>query len=301
VLINGKETPTKGWIDDVTTDYAIDFLKSRKEGDKPFAMVLGFKSPHAPRTSPERAKNRFAGQTLRDVPNLNVRAPWASEQQPRRANRSEPKENLLNYFRVISAVDDNLGRLMQTLDDQKLADNTVVVFTSDNGFYLGEHGLGDKRSAYEESMRIPMIVRYPKSIPAGKTMDEMIINIDVAPTFLDYAGVTIPRQMQGRSARALVEGKSTEWRQSFFYEYFYERNYKSPTVTAVRTADAKLIKYPGHEDWNELFDLKNDPYELNNLMKTDSAKSLREKLEAEFDAQAKAAAFKIPEFVDKPE
>jgi arylsulfatase A-like enzyme len=297
VLVNGKETPTKGWIDDVTTDFAIDFLKDRKEADKPFAMVVGFKSPHGPRTPPERAKNRFEGQSPRPVPNLDVRAPWAPKRIAEDSPQPKAREGLLDYFRVISAVDDNIGRILDTLDQQKLADNTVVVFTSDNGYYFGEHGLSDKRSAYEESLRIPMIIRFPKSIPAGKTMDEMVLNIDVAPTFLDYAGVAIPAEIQGKSLRGVLEHKLGDWRQSFFYEYFHERKYVSPTITAVRTTDAKLIKYPGHEDWNELFDLKSDPYELKNLIKSDEA--LLKKMQAEFDAQSRAVGYVVPAFADK--
>src|SRR5439155_13040986 len=162
-------------------------------------------------------KDRFAGEKARPVPNLKIRPPF--RQQP----STVPQDNggmtdnkgrgggMLNHFRCVSCADDCIGQILQTLDDLKLADNTVVIFTSDNGYYFGEHGLGDKRSAYEESMRIPMLIRYPGKIPAGKVIDQMVTNVDVAPTLLDFAGVKIPRDMQGVSWRPLLEGKSTDW------------------------------------------------------------------------------------------
>src|SRR5262249_34594819 len=158
----------------------------------------------------------------------------------------------LNYFRCVSAADDNVGRLLDALDELKIADDTVVIFASDNGYYLGEHGLGDKRSAYDESLRIPFLVRYPRLGRKGQTADEMVLNIDLAPTRLDFAGVAAPKEMQGQSFRPLLEGKPVVWRKAWFYEYFLERGYPAiPTLLAVRTETAKIIKYPGHEDWTE--------------------------------------------------
>jgi arylsulfatase A-like enzyme len=302
MIVNGALKPTQGWVDDVTTDYAIQFIRENK--DKPFDMVVGFKSPHGPRTPPQRAAGRFTGETARAVPNLGVAAPYLDPA----AKRPAPAggrfgEGALNYFRCTSAADDCIGRLLATLDELKLAENTVVVFASDNGFYFGEHSLADKRSAYDESMRIPLIVRFPKGAPAGKVMDEMVLNIDLAPTILDYAGVEIPAAMQGQSWRPLLEAKqATPWRRAFFYEYFFEKGFPGiPTVTAVRTETAKLIRYPGHDEWTELFDLQKDPFELKNLIKEESARQLRDAMEAEYAKQAKAVEFRIPEFADKPQ
>jgi N-acetylglucosamine-6-sulfatase len=207
---------------------------------------------------------------------------------------------LQGYFGCLAAVDENVGRLLARLDELKLADNTVVVFTSDNGYYLGEHNLGDKRSAYEESMRIPLLVRYHKlgEKSRGKVVDQMALNLDLAPTFLDLAGLTPPSSMQGRSWRPLLEGNTANWRTAFFYEYFYERNYQIPTVLAVRTDKAKIIKYPGHDDWTELFDLTADPYETKNLTADPASKQLLATMQAEFDRQAKAVDFRIPDFAD---
>src|SRR5262249_41591328 len=161
-----------------------------------------------------------------------------------------------------TAADESLGRILRALDELRLADETMVVFAGDNGYYLGEHReLGDKRSAYDESLRIPLLVRYPPLGLRGATVDAMALNLDLAPTLLDYAGVPIPGRMQGRSWRPLFDGRTGDWRKAFFYAYFYERGFRTPAVTAVRTETAKLIRYPGHDDWTELFDLNADPYE----------------------------------------
>jgi arylsulfatase A-like enzyme len=296
IEVNGKETPSKGWVDDVTTDYGIQFIKENKDG--PFLLVVGYKACHGPFDPPERRKNDYAGEQARSTPNFATPAIYKKADKP--ADVPEKVPTNLNYFRCITAADDNLGRLLKTLDDLKLADDTVAIFTSDNGYYLGEHTLGDKRSAYEESMRIPLIVRYPKLAAKGKTLDPIALNVDLAPTLLDFAGVAIPKEMQGRSWRPLLEGKKTDWRSAFFYCYFYERNFNVPLVTAVRTDTAKLVKYPGHDDWTELFDLKADPYETKNLIKDDKHAELRRALEAEYDKQAKAINFRVPDFADDP-
>lgn len=319
--VNGVSTPTKGWIDDVVTDYAIQFIKDNK--DKPFSMVVGFKSPHDPRQPAERNKDLFAGEEPRPAINRDCRPPYVSEaplsvaapakktKAAKKAKKAAPAagagrpgtnyESIRNYFRCIAGVDQNVGRILATLDELKLADNTVVIYCSDNGYYLGEHMLGDKRSAYDESLRIPLLMRWPKLALKGKTIDEMVLNIDLAPTLIDLAGATVPATMQGRSWRPLLEGKAASWRDAFFYEYFYEKGMpRTPMVLAVRTENAKLIKYPGHDDWTELFDLKNDPYEMRNLAKDAASKDLLTRMEAEFDKQSKAVEFKVPAWADKP-
>ena len=309
--INGELTPTKGWIDDVSTDYTIEFIK--KHRDKPFSIVLGFKSCHGPFEPPERAKDRFANARALPVPNLNSRAVYrdAGDTTPAagklaavsgdgKASDGTYPVNL-GYFRCVSAIDDNLGRLLQTLDELGLAEDTMVVFSSDNGYYHGEHGLGDKRSAYEESIRIPLLVRYPRMIAKGSVRDDLVLNIDLAPTLVDLAGTKVPRQMQGRSWRPLFEGKSAGWRQSFLTEYFWESNFPAtPTLVAVRTHTAKLIKYPGHDDWTELFDLVADPYETKNLANDARHRDLLVKMTAEFDRQTKETGFRIPDYAHKP-
>jgi arylsulfatase A-like enzyme len=152
-------------------------------------------------------------------------------------------------------------------------------------------------------MRIPLLIRWPKlgERARSKTIDQMALNLDLAPTFLDLAGVTVPQSMPGRSWRPLLEGNADgqrNWRTAFFYEYFFERNYSIPTVLAVRTEKAKLIKYHGHDEWTELFDLAADPYETKNLARDGASKQLLQTMQAEFDRQARAVDFRIPGFAD---
>ncbi|MDR0337017.1 MAG: sulfatase [Planctomycetaceae bacterium] len=311
LLVQGVETPTKGWVDDVTTDYAIKFIEQQKSLNKPWSIVVGFKAPHGPATPPERNATLYEGEKARVVPNLNVQAIYMEKQGIPFKKQTLPENGLVpvsyGRFRCVKSCDDNLGRLMDALDQFGYADNTVVVYCSDNGFYNGEHRLGDKRSAYDESLRIPFIVRFPKLADKGVVVDEPILNIDLAPTLLDFANVPIPKEMQGRSLRPLLEGKKpADWRQAWFYEYFAEkqRNSKVVDITAVRTLDAKLIRYALktgiQEDWSELFDLKNDPYETENLYNNPKYAELRKKMEAEYDRLKVEVGYKIPDYVDRP-
>lgn len=309
--INGQMRTFSGWVDDVSTDLALEFIRQHR--DRPFLLMLGFKSPHGPRGGanlPERLRDLYAGEKSRPVPNLQTRAIYRREKDESpdspagREGLGEPASvpAHLDYLRHITGVDENLGRILKTLDELKLTENTAVIFTSDNGFYLGEHGLGDKRSLYEESLRIPMMVRYPKRAPKGVVRDELVLNLDVAPTLLELAGVTVPRQMQGRSWMPLLDGKRVAWRSSFLAQYFYEQGFSgTPTVIGVRTATAKLIRYPGHEEWTELFDLVNDPFEMNNLAQDPAHKELLARMQAELEAQIRATGYRVPEYADSPE
>jgi arylsulfatase A-like enzyme len=266
--IDGKLQPTQGWVDDVSTDFAINWI--RKNHEKPFLAVVGFKSPHNRRGGdnlPDRLKGLYAGESSRPVPNLKTPAIY---HKPNPATGEFPSglaDNSvhLDYLRHIKGVDENLGRLLDTIDEIGLAEDTVVVFTSDNGYFLGEHGCGDKRALYEESIRIPMIARYPRLFEKGKVIDELALNVDLAPTFLDIAGVTVPENMQGRSWKELAAGKKpANWRKSFFAHYYKELG-DTPTCIGIRTANAKLVRYPNHPEWTEAFDLEADPYETKNL------------------------------------
>jgi arylsulfatase A-like enzyme len=301
IEVDGVATPSKGFVDDVTTEYAANFIKANK--DKPFLMILGFKTCHGPFTPPPRNEKDYEGALARTTPNYGLPAIYAKAgpNGPKgKATDAKEVSTNLGMFRGINSVDDNVGKLLRLLDELKLADDTVFVFSSDNGYYLGEHNLGDKRTAYEESLRIPMLLRYPRAAKAGRTEDRMVLNIDPAATFLDLAGQPVPAAMHGRSWKPLIEGKADAWRDSFFYCYFFEKSFGAPLTTAVRTTDAKLIKYPGHDEWTEVFDLKADPYEVKNLAQDPNYADLRKKLEAEYEKQAKAIDFKIPDYADKP-
>ena len=302
IEVDGVKTPSQGFVDDVTTEYASNFIKTNK--DKPFLMILGLKTCHGPFTPPPRNAKDYEGALARSTPNYGLPAIYAKTgPNGAKGKATDAKEvpTNLGMFRGINSVDDNVGKLLRLLDELKLADDTVFVFSSDNGYYLGEHNLGDKRTAYDESLRIPMLLRYPRAAKAGRTEDRMVLNIDPAATFLDLAGQPVPAAMHGRSWKPLIEGKTeAAWRDSYFYCYFYEKGFNAPLTTAVRTSEAKLIKYPGHDEWTEVFDLKADPYEIKNLAQDPAYADLRKKLEAEYDRQAKAVDFRIPEYADKP-
>jgi arylsulfatase A-like enzyme len=293
VEINGVLTQTKGWIDDICTDYTIDWIK--QNGTKPFSVVLGFKSPHNKRGDlnlPERLRNFYDGKTTKRTPNCDIAAvyhPPLTEEDKGKDRGLSANSVHLDYLRHIKGIDENIGRLLDALDELKLADDTVIVYSSDNGYFLGERGLGDKRALYEEGIRIPFIVRYPHLFPKGKLVDELVINQDLAPTFLDLAGLPADPGMNGRSFKEVALGnKPADWRTSFLAYYRKELG-DTPTCRCVRTEDAKLIVYPNNPEWTEVYDLKNDPYELKRLP---ADGPLAKRLEAELEKQMKAVGFK---------
>lgn len=301
MLVNGTETPTKGWIDDVSTDYAVRFVEQQPK-DKPFFLWLGFKTPHGPRGGenlPERVKNLYTADHSRPTPNTGLTAIYNRNDggdAPRRSPGETPAqlEGHRDYMRHITAMDAAIGRMLDTLERDGRLENTLVIVTSDNGYYLGEHGLGDKRSAYEESLRVPLLVRLPGGgSTRGGTNDAMVLNLDYGPTILDYAGAAPLPGAQGRSLRPLLEGRTpADWRSAFFYEYFREANFGAPTVLAVRTTTHKLVTYPGRKDWTEVFDLKRDPYETRNLAAENP--ELAKALQAQLDQLGQAAGFRWP-------
>jgi arylsulfatase A-like enzyme len=291
-VINGVRTPTKGWVDDVSTDLAIDWIKENRE--KPFSLILGFKSPHNKRggsSLPERLRHLYEGKTTRRTPNCEIAAVYhkpLTEADKGRERGLSANSVHLDYLRHIKGIDENLGRVMDALDELKIAEDTVVVYTSDNGYFLGERGLGDKRALYEEGLRIPFVVRYPRLFPKGKLIDEMIINQDLAPTFLDLAGLPAHSGMHGTSFKPLASGnKPPQWRKSFLSIYRKELG-DTPTCHAIRTESAKLIIYPKRPDWTEVYDLVKDPYELNSLP---ADGSLGMELKKELDIQMKVVGF----------
>ena len=199
---------------------------------------------------------------------------------------------LEDYLGTILSVDESVGKILDYLDNNGLSENTIVVYTSDQGFYLGEHGWFDKRFMYEESLSMPLVIRYPKEIKGQKKLDEIILNLDFAPTFLDYAGIKVPKSMQGNSIRNLLSGKQkSKWRESMYYHYyefphgwhFVKKHY------GIRTDRYKLIHFYDDIDAWEFYDLKNDPNEINNIYNNknykreiDSAKRKLYKLQNEF-------------------
>jgi len=175
---------------------------------------------------------------------------------------------LTDYLRCIASVDDNVGRVLKYLDDSGLAENTLVVYTSDQGFYLGEHGWFDKRFMYEESFRTPLLIRFPKEIQSGITNEYLVQNIDFAPTFLDLAGIEIPEAIQGNSLRPLfAQDQEVRWRKAVYYHYYgYPDAHMVKRHYGIRTDRYKLIHFYHDIDSWEFYDLQNDPNEMNNLI-----------------------------------
>lgn len=173
-----------------------------------------------------------------------------------------------DYLGSVAAIDEGVGRLLDYLEENDLVENTIVVYTSDQGFYLGEHGWYDKRFMYEESLRTPLIIRYPAQIVPAQVNEDLVLNLDMTPTLLDFAGVQIPPDMQGQSLQPLITGTPPgEWRDAIYYRY-YEFPHGWHNVRphyGVRTDRYKLIHFEGDMDIWELYDLKTDPNELNNM------------------------------------
>lgn len=287
--INGQRIQQKGYTTDLLTDYAIDFIKQQPK-DRPYFVMLSHKAVHEPFMPAPRHKEAFgAGAKVTQPPSYAEdfadKPAWHRRQASREARwhyrtreieaeklpaavPAEPWKDYNKYvdqLRCLAAVDDGIGRILDLLRERGTLDDTIIVFTSDNGYFHMEHRRWDKRLAYEESLRIPMLVVYPGRIPAGATVTQLVTNADFAPTILAYAGLPVPAQMQGASMKPLFEEKQPAWRNAVFYEYWKDLVHAIPTMTALRTDRHKLITYPEIEDLDELYDLEQDPHEMRNL------------------------------------
>jgi arylsulfatase A-like enzyme len=224
--------------------------------------------------------NRLRNAYLRMPP--EVQAKWDSVYAPRiaeyRSGRLQGKElvrwkyqqYMRDYLATVVGVDENVGRLLNYLKQKGELDNTIIVYASDQGFFLGEHGWFDKRFMYEESQRMPMLIRYPRLIRKGSSTNALAMNVDFAPTLLDLAGVAVPRDMQGTSLRPVLtrtDGHApADWRKAVYYHYYeYPGEHDVKRHYGIRTADYKLIHFYHDTDEWEMYDLRNDPHELNNL------------------------------------
>jgi len=264
---------------------AVSFLRSQKPGS-PFCLSISFKAPHAQDGAPREFPPDPADETLYSDLQPAVPASVSSEafeklpgflQQSEGRNRWQRRfatpamrnATIRDYFRLITGMDRAIGEILKELETLGMAENTVVVFTSDNGFYLGEHGLAGKWFMHEESIRVPLILFDPAAPKEarGTRAGGLALNIDIAPTVLDWAGVEIPPEMQGVSLKPLVLGKSpTPSRPDFFYEHHFSYGGKIPDTEGVRTATRKYVRYIASEPLvEELFDLEADPHELSNL------------------------------------
>ncbi|HUP45089.1 MAG TPA: sulfatase [Thermoanaerobaculia bacterium] len=294
----------RGHSDDVVGDQAIEFLRTRP-ADRPFLLLLNFKSPHRnwypakrfehvfedveiplPRTYEDRLDSdalRRARMAVADMPDFRERG--VDPALPREERKRRNYEVLVkNYYRTLLSVDENTGRALDLLDELDLARNTVVIFSSDNGFFLGEYGLYDKRLMYEASIRVPLLVRWPERIKPGTVSSSMVTNVDVAPTLLEIAGIPVPSWMQGRSVLPLLDGKSVDWRDRFYYEFHEYPDYDHCVRKhrGIRTERWKLIEFWETPIEYELYDLQRDPDETKNLAASNPRKvrELKEKMEA---------------------
>jgi N-acetylglucosamine-6-sulfatase len=298
--VDGKAAVATGYMTDLLNGQAGKFVKEQK-GDKPFCLYLAHKAVHGPFTPAERHKGLYTDDKYPPPPaDDRSGKPAITENTAKEAPKKKaaaPKGDfgvMRSQMRCLMAIDEGVGMLLQALEESKQLDNTVFVFTSDNGYFWGDHGgLGDKRWAYEPSIRIPLLLRYPKLAKAGTAIPQMVANIDIAPTFLDLAGVKAPADVQGKSFVPLLKGDATGWRAALLTEYFKEPMYpRTPTWQSVRTEKWKLIHYPDNPAWNELYDLAADPHELKNRVKDADAAGPLKELQAELAKQLKETGAK---------
>lgn len=200
------------------------------------------------------------------------------------------------YCETLLGVDESIGTLLDYLDKDGLAESTMVIYMGDNGFSFGEHGLIDKRHFYEESAKVPFLIRCPEIFSGNRTMEPMIQNIDVAPTILEVAGIQKPEAMNGNSIIPLLQNREVKWRDKVFYEYYWEYDFpQTPTMHGVRTKRYKLIRYHGIWDTNEFYDLQEDPNEMHNLIGSPEHQPLIEQLTAEiYDWLESTEGMQIP-------
>lgn len=282
--VDGAHVDRKGYITDELTEYALDWLKDGRDKSKPFFLYLSHKAVHSDPVPPPR----YAGQykdlkitlpaSAANTPENNKGKPiWVQNQRnswhgidfPYHTNR--PMDDYLrDYYATLSPVDDSLGKILRYLHDNNLEQNTMVVFYSDNGFMVGDHGLIDKRNAYEPSVRVPLLVYAPGHVPAGVVNDALVRNLDLAPTFLAAAGLAKPDQMEGTSFLSLAKGKTkpADWKPGdFVYEYYWDVSFpQTPTTFAIERDGMKYIQYHGVWDIEELYDVRRDPEEMHNLI-----------------------------------
>lgn len=309
--INGERKTIGGYVTDILTQMAVDFIE--KPRAEPFLLYISHKALHPNVTQLDDGSTTAPPSGRRGFISADRHEGMYSEvTQPRRRNfgiRPTDKPALMRQIddmpplgpdtvtpdrtiqerqEMLMAVDDGLGMILKALQDTSTLDDTIVVFTSDHGYWYGEHGLsGERRLAYEEAIRIPMLVSYPRRISAGTESSRIVLSIDLAPTLLEYAGVQLEdeeNEMHGRSLVPLLEGHQEEWRSSFLIEYYSDTVYdriRQMGYRAVRTDSFKYIQYTALQDMDELYDLRTDPYELNNIISDPGARPVLRDMQVE--------------------
>ncbi len=295
-----------GYVTDVITDLSLDFI-ARRPKDQPFFLMCHHKAPHRPWDPDEKHAKLFENVQIPEPETFNDdykgRSAAAAEATMRidrdltaRDVKVKPPEGLTaealkkwkyqrymrDYLACVASIDDNIGRMLDYLDKNGLAENTIVIYTSDQGFFLGDHNWFDKRFMYEESIKMPFLIRWPGQVKPGVVNDSMILNVDFAPMLLHAAGAAVPNDMQGRSFLPLLRGEQPkDWRTSMYYRYYhYPMDHRVQPHYGVRTEKYKLIYFNKLDEW-ELYDLVKDPKETNNIYKDPAQAETIKNLKAE--------------------
>jgi N-acetylglucosamine-6-sulfatase len=303
-----RRGPVPGYVTDVLTARALEFV--RRPRTRPFLLVLAHKALHPNITQHADGSTTAIGEGG-FVPAERHRSLYALSPLPRRANYAVPPRGkpalerrigavpplgpatvtpdatIRDRLRMLAAVDEGLGRLMAELAERGALDDTAILLTGDNGYFYGEHGLGEERRlAYEESIRLPLLVRYPRLVAAGTTPDPLALTIDLAPTVLELGGLRPGPELDGRSLVPFLRGERPEWRASFVIEYWSDAVFpriERMGYDALRTRRHKYIRYRELAGMDELYDLEADPFELENLVAAAEQEGVRQRLRAELD------------------
>ena len=299
----GERSTRSGYATDLITDYSLDWLRNR-DRDRPFCLMVHHKAPHRPWEPDDKHASMYEDEDIpepetfdddyanraqaaaaarmrveRDLNAEDLKVPVPAGLSPAEEKSWKYQRYIKDYLRCVASIDDNVGRLLEYVDEEEIGEDTIVIYTSDQGFFLGDHGWYDKRFMYEESLRMPFLIRYPREMAPGTVNRNMILNVDFPATFLDCAGVDIPPSFQGRSFRALLQGETPDdWQTSMYYRYWMHGAHHNVCAHyGVRTLRYKLIYYYGdplgqegavgpktEPEW-ELFDLEKDPCEMNSV------------------------------------
>jgi arylsulfatase A-like enzyme len=283
LIVNGQEEPSrKPYITEELTDRSLAFIERNQDQDQPFVLYLSHKSVHAP-FSPDSLEAGDYGEQEIDLPDHSHNYTNLTNGRYVHFMFSPLKATIKKYGEAVTSMDRQVGRVMDRIEELGLTENTVFIYTSDNGQLWGEHREIDKRFSTEESIRIPWLMRYPRLLPqGGQQRNEMVLNVDLFPTLLDLAGIQPPSSVQGRSLLPLLQNQNAEWREDFYYNYFYEPPYTVPTVHSIRTDRYKYNEYEVKDP--ELFDLQEDPREQHNLLEEEGNAALQNELRERMEA-----------------
>ena len=281
--VNGREVTRQGYTPDILTEYAVAFIRANATANKPYCLYLSHQSVHEPFTPAARHAGVYQDLKIPRPPSFEdsarnyqgkpiwlkrQRTSWHGAERDFAINQYGDFDRFFQkYSECMLAVDDSVGQIAETLRQLGQLEDTAIIYFSDNGYHMGEHGLIDKRVMYEESIRVPCFVHFPRLIPAPSTNSDFILNIDLAPTILELAGMVAPQSMQGVSFLPLLRNEKIPWREDFLYEYFVDPNTpQTPTIFGLRTQRHSYMTYQGVWDLFELYDMERDPAQRLNLL-----------------------------------